>query len=140
MKLFNAKFLCGCVLCAGLLFPALVTPQPSIRIGGEALSGNGQLLRNFQYVGSCPVQLKFDWGVISTAPVSITYTFRRNDGPESQPRNRFLPGGGRSIPILDSWSLGANTPQFANYHGWVELNIQGPVTLSRKINFTLHCQ
>jgi hypothetical protein len=43
-------------------------------------------------------------------------------------------------PNLDNWSLGANTPQFANNHGWVELNIQASVAISQKINFTLHCQ
>ncbi|HKV26279.1 MAG TPA: hypothetical protein VJN93_16910 [Candidatus Acidoferrum sp.] len=140
MKRFHPRFLFGFLLSFALFYPSLGAPQPGIRIGGEALSANGQLLRNFEYVGSCPVQLKFDWGVISSAPISITYTFRRNDGSQAQPRNRYLPGGGRSTPILDTWNLGANTPQFANYHGRVELNIQAPVALAHKINFTLHCQ
>jgi len=47
---------------------------------------------------------------------------------------------GRSIPILDNRRFGANTPQFANYPGWVELNIQAPVAISQRINFTLRCQ
>lgn len=140
MKLFTVRCASVFVLSFIPLCAAPGTPQPSIRIGGEALSLNGQLLRNFDYVGSCPVALKFDWGVISSEPISITYTFRRNDGPESQPRNRYLPGGGRSVPILDNWTLGANTPQFLNYHGWIELKIQAPVVVSQKLGFTLHCQ
>jgi hypothetical protein len=42
------------------------------------------------------------------------------------------------VPILDAWSLGANNRQFAGYHGWVELDIESPNPVSRKIGFAIH--
>ncbi len=112
----------------------------SVRVGGSALSANGQLARNWEYVGPCPVQLKFDWGVISSEPTSVTYSFTRNDGGHSSSRQtRSLPGGNRSVPILETWDLGANVPQFSDYRGWVELNIWYPNRVTYKIPFTIHC-
>lgn len=122
-----------------LLFALTGTGQASVRIGGASLSANGQIAQNFQYAGSCPVNLKFDWGVISTEPTSITYSFRRSDGGHSSTSTASLPGANRSMPILDEWSLGANNPQFADYHGWVELDIESPNPVSQKIGFTIHC-
>jgi hypothetical protein len=29
--------------------------------------------------------------------------------------------------------------QFADYHGWVELDIESPNPVSQKIGFTIHC-
>ena len=114
---------------------------PTVRVGGWALMANGQLARDFQYTGACPVDLKFDWGVISTAPTNATYSFVRNDGGHSSSSKSIeLPEADHSVSIFDDWRLGANTPQFANYSGWVQLNIESPNTVSQKINFTIHCR
>src|ERR1035438_2135065 len=86
--------------------------QASVRIGGASLSANGQRAQNFQYAGPCPVNPKFDWGVISTEPSSIMRSFRRSDGGHSSTSTAGLPGANRSVPILDEWSLGANNHQF----------------------------
>ena len=116
------------------------TAHASVRIGGWSFWANGQLARDFQYTGSCPVNLKFDWGVVSTEPTTLTYSFLRSDGGHSSsPRTVVLPGGGRSTPITEEWRLGANTPQFQNYSGWVQLNIESPNAASQKIAFTIHC-
>ena len=116
------------------------TAQGSVRIGGFSLSANGQLAQGFQYTGSCPVNLKFDFGVIGTEPTAITYSFTRNDGGSGGARTTNLPRANQSVPVFDNWRLGANTPQFSNYRGWVEINITSPNPVSRKINFTLHCR
>jgi hypothetical protein len=50
-----------------------------------------------------------------------------------------LPAANRSVPIYYDWRLGANTPQFQNYTGWVQLNIESPGPVSQKISFTIHC-
>jgi hypothetical protein len=116
-----------------------------IRIGGSSFAANGQPApvvhskRGYQYTGSCPVDLKFDWGVVSTDPVDMVYSFSRNDGGQSQPSQASLPGGEQSFPIEDGWSLGANVDQFAEYRGWVQLNIQSPYPLTYRIPFTIHC-
>jgi len=99
----------------------------------------GNLLRISKYAGSCPVNLEFDWGVISTEPTTITYSFRRSDGGHASARTADLPGPNRSVPILDEWRLGANNQQFADYHGWIELDIESPNPVSQKIGFTIHC-
>jgi len=112
----------------------------SVRVGGSAFSANGQLARDHQYTGACPVDLTFDWGVIGTEATPVTYTFTRSDGGnQAHPLTIDLPAH-RSVPILDHWRLGANTPQFADFRGWVELNIESPNPVANRIGFTLHCR
>jgi len=112
----------------------------AVRIGGWAFSANGQLARDYQYTGSCPVDLKFDWGVLGTEPGGVAYTFRRNDGAHTNQRTMNLPAANRSVPIIETWRLGANTPEFRNYRGWVELQIESPNPVTKRIDFTLHCR
>ena len=113
----------------------------SVRVGGSAFSVNGQIARDHQYAGACPVDLTFDWGVIGTEATPVVYSFTRSDGGHSsKPLTMGLPQGHRSVPILDHWRLGANTPQFADYSGWVELNIESPNPVANRIGFTLHCR
>ena len=112
-----------------------------VRVGGSAFSVNGQLERSHQYTGRCPVDLKFDWGVIATEPTPVTYSFMRSDGGHSSGSKIIeLPQANRSVPILEEWHLGANTPRFADYAGWVELVIESPNPVTNRIPFTLHCQ
>jgi hypothetical protein len=126
-------------LAATIILAAVA--HAAVRIGGAAFSANGQLARDYQYTGSCPVDLKFDWGVIAAEPTRVSYWFRRSDGGHSSTaRGIDLPGGNRSVPIVDEWHLGANTRQFSTYHGWVELHMQSPDPVTNRIRFTLHCQ
>jgi hypothetical protein len=117
------------------------TARAGVRIGGSSLRANGQVAQNHEYFGPCPVDLKFDWGVIASSPSSVTYTFSRSDGGHSSTQQIVdLSQPNRSVPIYDEWHLGANRAQFANYHGWVQINILSPNPVSQKIPFTLHCQ
>ena len=119
---------------------AAVAAFAAVRVGGSAFSVNGELVRSHQYVGACPVDLKFDWGVISTRPAIVSYFITRSDGAGSRnSRSIDLPPN-RSVPVLEHWRLGANTPRFANYEGWVELNLEGPTPVVNRIPFTLHCR
>jgi len=123
-----------------VFFLLSATVSASVRIGGASLRANGQLAQGFQYTGSCPVALKFGWGVVATEPTTISYTFVRSDGGHlNNSLSADLPGGNRSVPIYDDWQLGANTPEFANFHGWVELQIASPNPVAQKISFTIHC-
>jgi len=86
------------------------------------------------------VDLEFGWGVLSTGPATVTYSFVRSDGGHSSAsQTANLPNANQSVPIYYDWHLGANTPQFANFSGWVELNIQSPNPVSQRIPFTIHC-
>jgi len=136
-KSASAVIICLCLSAA----PLLAQGYPSVRVGGSSLRANGQIAQGYQYTGSCPVDLKFGWGVIPNAPTSVTYRFSRSDGGHSaRSFMADLPQPNRSTPLYDDWRLGANTPQFADFHGWVNLIIEGPNHLENKINFTLHCQ
>jgi len=127
------------MLLAAVVLAAAVNANASVRIGGWAFSANGQLARDFQYSGPCPVNLKFDWGVISTEAASAAYTITRNDGGHSSNvRYVDLPPN-RSVPIVEEWRLGANNPTFADYHGWMELHLESPNPVTHRISFMLHC-
>jgi hypothetical protein len=113
----------------------------TVRIGGESLRANGQIAQGFQYTGSCPVNLKFSWGLISTGPATVNYSFVRNDGGHSSNSQSVdIPQANHSVPVYETWSLGANKPQFANYTGWVNILITSPNQVQGKIGFTIHCQ
>jgi len=113
----------------------------TVRVGGDSLRANGQVAQGFQYTGSCPVNLQFGWGLISTGPTTVNYRFVRNDGGHSSSvQSVNLPQANRSVPVYEPWRLGANTPQFATYTGWVKLLIESPNPVESKVGFTIHCQ
>ena len=129
-----AAFACLCLAAA----PSWAQ---QVRVGGWSLRANGAVAKDFRYTGSCPVNLKFGWGVLATAPARLTYRFERSDGGHSSyPLSVNMPQANHSTPIYDDWRLGANTPQFANYSGWMNLIIEGPTRLEKKIDFTIHCR
>lgn len=113
----------------------------TVRVGGDSLRANGQVAQGFQYTGSCPVNLQFGWGLIGTGPTTVNYRFVRNDGGHSSSvQSVNLPQANRSVPVYEPWRLGANTPQFATYTGWVKLLIESPNPVESKVGFTIHCQ
>jgi hypothetical protein len=130
------------VICLGVvLLPGLACAQSPVHVGGWSLRANGQVAQGFEYTGSCPVELQFGWGLISDRPTEIAYTFTRNDGGHQATSTiAHLGQPGRSYPMYYTWRLGANTPQFANYRGWVDLILQSPNSLQKRIGFTIHCQ
>lgn len=137
MKISSIANVVGILICMG----SVSLMAQTVRVGGESLRANGQLAHGFQYTGSCPVNLKFGWGLISTGPAMVNLSFVRSDGGHSSnSRGVNIPQANRSIPVYDSWTLGANKPQFANYTGWVKILIDSPNKVEGKIPFTIHCQ
>src|SRR5271157_4289165 len=137
MKISRIAIVFGILICLG----SFSMMAQTVRIGGDSLRANGQLAQGFQYTGSCPVNLKFGWGLISTGPATVNYSFVRNDGGHSSNSQSVnIPQANHSVPVYDSWQLGANTPQFANYTGWVKILIDSPNQIEGKIGFTIHCQ
>lgn len=112
-----------------------------VRVGGWSLRANGQVAKNFEYSGGCPVDLKFGWSVLGTERTAVIYTLERNDGGHETSRQTLqLPEANRSGFIYYDWRLGAKGGEFANYHGWVQLNVETPNHVTQKIDFTLHCR
>jgi hypothetical protein len=137
MKISKIASIVGILLCLG----SVSVMAQSVRVGGSSLRANGQLAQGFQYTGSCPVALKFDWGLISTGPTEVAYRFDRSDGGHTTHSDRVtIPRANQSVPVYYDWHLGANTHQFADYHGWVNIIIESPNPVQQKIGFTIHCQ
>jgi hypothetical protein len=115
--------------------------KATVRVGGWALFANGNLAKGFEYTGACPVNLKFDWGLIATSPVNVTYRFKRSDASEpSAMKTVNLPKGNTSVSVYDTWQLGAHTPEFKDFQGWIKLTTFEPNKVEQKIDFTLHCK
>jgi hypothetical protein len=138
MKIHKTALVCGFIFLAGIVLVMQAAAPASVRVGGSSLRANGQVAQGFQYAGPCPVDLKFGWGLIADAPTTASYSFTRSDGGQAPGASVNLPPG-RSKPVYFDWRLGANNAKFANYRGWVQINIEAPNPVSQKISFTLHC-
>ena len=137
MKISKIATVVGILLCLG----SVSLMAQDVRVGGSSLRANGQIAQGFHYTGSCPVDLKFGWGIVSNRPTEIRYRFDRSDGGHStRQESASLPGGGHSVPIYYDWQLGAHTHEFADFHGWVNLIIEGREPVEKKINFDIHCR
>ena len=129
----------GILFCLGAV--SLSAQNASIRIGGSSLRANGQVAQGFQYTGYCPVNLKFGWGLIANAPTTANFHFVRSDGGHSNSSQSVnMPMAGHSVPVYEDWQLGAISPKFANFSGWVQIIIDSPSPVQGKIPFTLHCR
>jgi hypothetical protein len=137
MKIIKIATVFGFLLCLA----SVSMMSQTVRVGGSSLRANGQVAQGFQYTGSCPVALKFGWGLISTGPTEVVYRFDRSDGGHTTHVDRvMIPQANHSVPVYDDWQLGANTPKFADFHGWVNIIIESPNPVQQKIGFTIHCQ
>jgi len=137
MKISKIATMFGILICLG----SVSLMAQTVRVGGESLRANGNVAQGFHYTGSCPVDLKFGWGLISTRRTEVTYRFNRNDGGHTTKTERVdIPQANHSVPVYYDWQLGANTHQFATYTGWVNLIIESPNPLEKKIPFTIHCR
>jgi len=132
--------LCFCLALISQFALAQNAAKATVRIGGWALTNNGQIVKNFVYTGACPVQLQFAWGVLATAPTEIRYHFERSDGAQAPPGHKDLPRANTSEDVITTWDLGANKPEFRDFKGWEDLVIDSPNKVSQKIDFTLHCK
>jgi hypothetical protein len=143
-KVARTIAICFCFVLINLFAHSQTTvpmAKATVRVGGWALTANGKLAKNFAYTGSCPVHLKFDWGLIATSPVEVTYRYKRSDASEpSAMMTVNLPKANTSVDVSDTWELGANTAEFKDYKGWIKLTTFSPNKVEQKINFTLHCK
>ena len=118
-----------------------VKSAPVVRVGGWALTANGKLAKNFEYRGTCPVNLKFDWGLIANASTDVTYRYKRSDDSlQSAMKMVHLPKADTTVDVSDTWDLGANTAEFKDFKGWIKLTTFEPNKFEKKIDFTLHCK
>ena len=142
MKISKAICLTAMCFClAPLAQIANAQQAATVRVGGWAPTANGKVAKNFDYTGSCPVKLKFDWGLLATAPTEATYRYKRSDcSAPSVTKSLKLAKANTSVDVSDTWSLGASNAQFKDFKGWIKLTTFTPNKLEKKIDFTLHCK
>jgi hypothetical protein len=127
-------------LLIATLLGVATAARAQVRVGGWATSANGRPLPSEKYWGPCPVNLKFGWGILGKEPATVVYTTSRSDGVRSsRPLTLNLPAANRSMDAYVDWAVGANQPQFADFSGWVQLDITSPNPASQRIPFTIHC-
>lgn len=129
--------------------PAKSAPSPAptagasqLKVTGTAIRFNNQKNKDHEYTGPCPVEIKSLWRVAGTAPTSLSYTFRKSDGTtDTIQRTAEIKSAEKPAMVDTSWIVGkANDPQYANFSGYTELIINAPEKISKKVNFTIHCQ
>ena len=129
------RFMCA---AAGLL--AATAARADVRVGGWSLTANGQLAKDYVYTGHCPVVMRFSYGLLATDHASVSYSFVRSDGARQPGLQTVHLRPNQSEPVSYEWRLGAATPEFASFLGWVRMESVPPHRLAHTINFTLHCQ
>jgi hypothetical protein len=98
------------------------------------------LIEGEEYRGSCPVKLNFDWSIVSSQPTVVTYRFQKSDGSSASAIMKVnLPKGNTPVDVTAMWIVGANTPEFRNYKGWIDLSTLTPNVFGKKIYFVLRC-
>jgi len=137
MKISKFAIMFGILICLGSV--SLMAQE--VRVGGSSLSANGHVVQGHQYTGSCPVDLKFDWGLMSTGRTEVVYRFESSDGSHSTHSQRvMIPQAHHNVPVYKDWRLGKRSHEYDDYHGWVNLIIESPNPVEKKIEFTIHCQ
>jgi hypothetical protein len=129
---------------------SVLNQSATVAIRGNSMTGNGKVLsggteRNpndfdFDYKGSCPVNLKFEWSILPTAPTEIKYKIDRSDNAQSASKTMNAPKANTSVYVMDYWKLGANTAEFKDYKMWEKLAIESPNKSDMKLTVTLHCK
>ncbi len=142
MKVSNVICIAAMCFCLAPLAQTANAQSPvTVRVGGWALTANGKIAKNFEYTGSCPVNLRFDWGLLATAPTEVTYRYKRSDDSEPSATKKVkLAKANTSVDVSDTWDLGANTAEFKDFKGWIKLTTFEPNKVEQKILFTLHCK
>jgi hypothetical protein len=91
--------------------------------------------------GPCPATFTFTGKVLLRKEVKVKYRWERSDGvPDTAPHPALALDGVHASLVTTTWTLGAATPAFHPYRGWMKLHILAPEDkLSDAAEFTLDC-
>jgi len=132
------------VICLILLTVHLAAQSSAtVRVSGMSMRANGQIAKGYQYTGTCPVNLVFGFALNSTAPTTVSYSYKRSDGGSSnKPLSVKIPRAGVSESIYVDWSgftTKVKQSSSASGKGWIDLAIESPNRLESKLGFTINC-
>jgi hypothetical protein len=91
--------------------------------------------------GPCPATFTFTGKVLLRKEVKVKYRWERSDGGVDTTVHPALAlDGVHASLVTTTWTLGAATPEFHPFHGWMKLHILAPEDkLSDAAEFTLDC-
>jgi hypothetical protein len=91
--------------------------------------------------GPCPVVFTFTGKVALKKEGRFTYKWERSDGGVDTTVHPAVSYDGLNAALVSTtWTLGAATPEFRPFHGWMKLHILTPQNLvSEAAQFTLDC-
>jgi hypothetical protein len=120
--------------------PPEATPA-TVSVVGGSMYANGVLLKHPEndYKGSCPVNLKFTWTLLSTEPTEVSYFTQRSDDGVSAVMKVKIPTANSPVFVSEPWEMGANTPKFKDFKGSITLTTKSPNKADLGIYFTIHC-
>jgi hypothetical protein len=120
----------------------LAAPTATVSVVGGSMYANGVLLKHPEnsYEGSCPVNLKFTWTLLSTEPTEVSYSTQRSDDGISATKKVKIPTANSPVFVSEPWEMGANTPRFKDFKGSIALTTKSPNKADLGIYFTIHCK
>jgi hypothetical protein len=119
-----------------------LTARADVTTGPFRFWINGVLNNTHEYIGPCPVALRFGFWIDDNphVPATAAYSFSRSDGAiNNQTFTARIGNAQGATTVFEDWHLGANVPQFQDFRGWVELDVIAPNSSASRIPFTLHC-
>ena len=149
-KFANIIAICFCILLINQFAYSQKTPKAKATVQvtwwtltAKNFSANAENLVG-DYWGTCPVVLKFDWLIVSQESNSVTYQLQRSDGslPSAITKVdlKYVPNDHMyEANVIDMWNLGAYTPEFKDFKGWINLTTLTPNKWEQKVPFVLQC-
>jgi len=120
---------------AGALLAA--ASAPAVEVTGLSVSATPA-----SHSGPCPVEIKFTGKIALNKAGRATYKWVRSDGgidTLAHPPVVF-PAAGTQV-VTTTWTLGAATPAFQPFNGWMKLHVLTPQDkLSAPAKFTINCR
>jgi len=116
-------------------------PPATVSVVGGSMYANGVLLKHPEndYKGSCPVNLKFTWTLLSTEPAEVSYFTQRSDDGVSAVMKVKIPTANSPVFVSEPWEMGANTPKYKDFKGSITLTTKSPNKADLGIYFSIHC-
>jgi len=117
-------------------------PAATVSVVGGSMYANGVLLKHPEnsYEGSCPVNLKFTWTLLSTEPTDVSYSTQRSDDGISATKKINISKANTPVFVSEPWEMGANTPKYKDFKGSITLTTKSPNKADLGIYFTVHCK
>ncbi len=127
-----------------LLLPAVALaalPAAGLEVTGNDVTVTPTSTADRPHTGTCPVTFNFRGKVALSKQGRFTYKWERSDHAiDTNVHPPVTYNGHDAVIVTTTWTLGARTPAFHPFHGWMKLHILTPEDkLSGPADFWLDC-